>query len=236
MPIKTAVDKDSLPKVFSSIAPYYDFLNGVLSFNNAKLWRKKSVDTVLIKEDAKILDLCTGTAEIAIEFAKRKSACQVFGIDFSWEMLKKAKDKISKLKLEKRIYLVEADVFNLPFQAEYFDIVSISFGLRNLVDYRKGVSEIVNMLKEGGQVIILEFSPPPNSVFGRVINFYLKNMIPLIAVMFGGSLDAYNYLSSSISTFLYPEQILDCMDSAGLKNLCLKKMSYGVINSYYGEK
>jgi demethylmenaquinone methyltransferase / 2-methoxy-6-polyprenyl-1,4-benzoquinol methylase len=231
-----ALDKSNLSGFFSNIAPNYDFLNQILSFNSDKSWRKKLINGALSKDDAKVLDLCTGTAEIAIEFARKESSSQVYGIDFSMGMLKKAKEKIDKLGLQKRIRLAGADVFALPFKAETFDTVSISFGLRNLVDYRKGLIEITKMVKNGGQIIILEFSPPAFNAFGRIVDLYIAKIIPLIARLFGGRLDAYKYLSLSIRTFLYPGQILRCMESAGLKNLYFQKINWGVINCYYGEK
>ncbi len=230
------IEKNNLSKVFSGIAPYYDLLNHILSFNSDKLWRKKSIATAGIKENAKILDLCTGTADIAIECAKRKNTCQVFGVDFSGEMLKQAQEKINRLRLEKQIHLVKADVFKLPFHSDFFDLVSISFGLRNLMDYSQGMEKITNMLKKGGRVVILEFSPPEDNAVGKPYNFYLKKMVPLVANICGGSLDAYQYLSSSISAFLYPQQILNRMELAGLKNLSMKKMCFGAVNAYYGEK
>ncbi|MDO8662040.1 MAG: bifunctional demethylmenaquinone methyltransferase/2-methoxy-6-polyprenyl-1,4-benzoquinol methylase UbiE [Candidatus Omnitrophota bacterium] len=230
------IEKNNLSEVFSGIAPYYDLLNHILSFNRDKLWRMEFIATAGIKENARILDLCTGTADIAIECAKRKNACQVFGVDFSEEMLKQARDKINRLGLEKQIYLIKADVFKLPFHSDFFDLVSISFGLRNLIDYSKGMEKMANMLKKGGKVIILEFSPPLDNAAGRVYDFYLKKMVPLVALICGGSTAAYKYLSSSISAFLYPKQILNCMELAGLKNLSMKKMCLGVVNAYYGEK
>ena len=230
------IEKNNLSKVFSGIAPDYDFLNHILSFNGDKSWRKKFIAAAQIKENARVLDLCTGTADIAIECAKRKSASQVFGVDFSWVMLKKAQEKINRLRLAKQIHLIEADVFKLPFHPDFFDLVSISFGLRNLADPAKGITEIVKMLKTGGQVIILEFSPPANNLVGQVYNFYLNKMVPLVATICGGSPGAYKYLCASISAFLYPKQILNCMESAGLKNLHTQKMCWGAVNAYYGEK
>jgi len=230
------IGKNNLCKLFSGIAPYYDFLNHSLSFNCDSSWRKKFIARAQIKENALILDLCTGTADIAIECAKRKSTSQVFGVDFSWAMLKEAQGKINRLGLEKQIHLIEADVFKLPFHPDSFDVVSISFGLRNLVDPAKGIMEIVNMLKTGGKVIILEFSAPADNLAGKMHSFYLNKIVPLIANICGGSPGAYKYLSSSINAFLYPAQILNCMELAGLKNLQTQKMCLGAVNSYYGEK
>ncbi len=230
------MSKNKLSGVFSGIAPYYDFLNHIISFNMDKSWRKRLVDISKVKAEAKILDLCAGTADISIEFARRESSCRVAGVDFSKVMLKQAGEKIKKSGLRGQISLIEADCLNLPFKAGYFDIVSMGFGLRNLIDRRRGIVEAANMLKKGGQVFILEFSPPADNVFGRIYNFYLKRMLPLIAKLFGGSLNAYKYLSSSIAAFIYPKQILGFMEEAGLKKLDYKKMCGGIVNIYSGEK
>ncbi len=233
---KMIIEKNNLSKMFSDIAPDYDFLNSVLSLNSDKSWRRKIIDIAQIKENFLILDLCTGTAEIAIECVRREKTCQVFGVDFSRVMLDKAKDKINKLHLGPQIHLIEADVFRLPFPASSFDLVSIGFGLRNLIDPLEGIKKIADMLKTRGKILILEFSPPPKNLLGRVSNFYLNRIVPLVANILGGSSDAYNYLASSIRTFLYPEQILNCMKLAGLKDLRIHKMCFGAVNLYYAEK
>lgn len=230
------INKKNLSKVFSDIAPKYDLLNRILSFNLDKSWRKELVDISYKGENKNILDLCCGTADISIEFAKNHISSRVFGVDFSGEMLKLAREKINALGLQGYIYLIEADVLSLPFKPGTFDVVSMGFGLRNLLDYQQGVNEIANMLKPGGQAIILEFSPPERSAFGWVYKFYLKKILPGVVQMFGSSQSAYSYLCSSIEDFLHPDQILSCMKSAGLRNLYFKKMSAGIVNLYSGKK
>jgi len=227
---------NDLSEVFSKVAPKYDFLNHFLSFNNDKIWRKELVNISSLGDNAKVLDLCCGTADVALEFAAKQALCQVFGVDFSHEMLKLGVSKIKAQGAEKQIRLFEADVFALPFKTENFDVVSMAFGLRNLSDHRKGIREMVDMLKTGGCAVILEFSPPANTLSGRVLNFYLKNILPFVASIFGGFGYAYKYLSSSIAGFISPEQILNYMELAGLKNLRFKKLTFGVVYLYYGEK
>lgn len=231
-----ALEKKNLSGMFSEIAPYYDILNRALSFNSDISWRKRSVDMLRLKDDAKILDLCTGTADIAIECARRHSACRVFGVDFSPVMLEKAAGKINKLGLKDRIHLIEADLFDLPFRGGYFDAASIGFGLRNLTDHPGGISEMANAVKAGGRVLILEFSPPHESLTGRAYDIYLGSIVPLFAKIFNASPDAYGYLSSSIRSFIGPEEILGHMRSAGLKNLSSRRMCFGAINAFCGEK
>lgn len=226
----------NLRELFSSIAEYYDALNRAISFNRDKGWRKKAALLAGIKKDAKVLDVCTGTAEMAIQFIREYNECEIIGIDFSHTMLKKAKEKIIKLGLASRINLVEANALNPPFHSCHFDAVLISFGLRNLPDCNKAMKEIIDSLKEGGTAIILEFSPAAGNLFGKAAGFYISKLLPLIARLFGGSKEAYAHLSSSISGFILPQQIITCMESAGLKDLRYKNLYCGVVNSYYGKK
>ncbi|MBF0483116.1 MAG: ubiquinone/menaquinone biosynthesis methyltransferase [Candidatus Omnitrophica bacterium] len=226
----------NLQELFSSIATRYDALNTILSFNMDKKWRQKTVDGVTIKHDAKILDLCTGTAETAILFAKKYKACEIDAVDFSHPMLSMAKEKITKLGFSERINLVEADVLNLPLTSNYYDAVSISFGLRNVGDNQKTMAQIFTFLKKGGVAFILEFSPAPGNLFGKAANFYVKKILPGIAMMCGGSKQAYGHFASSISTFLAPEEILVLMASAGLKELRHQNLFLGVVNFYSGKK
>jgi len=226
----------NLRELFSSIAEYYDALNRAISFNRDKGWRRKAVGLAGIKKNAKVLDVCTGTAEMAIQFIGEYNECEIIGIDFSHAMLKKAKEKITKLGLSNRINLVEANALNMPFRNGHFDAVLISFGLRNLPDCNKAMKEIVDSLKEGGTAIILEFSPAAGNLFGKIAGFYISKLLPLIARLFGGSKEAYTHLSSSISDFIPPQQIITCMESAGLKGLRYKNLCCGIVNSYYGKK
>lgn len=223
-------------RIFSRIASYYDFLNRILSFNSDILWRKKFISGAYIRENALVLDLCTGTAEIAIECARSKKRCLVFGVDFSYAMLAEAREKIKLARLRNRIHLINSDVFNLPFPPESFDVVSVSFGLRNLVDYYIGLKEMASMTKKGGQVIILEFCPPTDNIIGKAYDFYLRIILPFIARIFGGKLGAYRYLSTSINTFLSPVQIMNYMGMVGLKKLSTRKICFGIVSAYYGEK
>ncbi len=222
--------------MFSAVASKYDRLNRILSFNQDRRWRQQAVAVAAIRDNAKILDLCTGTAETAIEFGEKCSGCRIFGVDFSLAMLEKAESKISRLGFGRQINLVEADILQMPFRAGYFDAVSISFGLRNLADYRKGMGQISAMLKKGGCAVILEFSPSCGSFFGKAADAYIKILLPLFARVCGGSKQSYGYLASSISSFLCPQEILDCMAAEGLVNLKRKDLGLGIINAYYGEK
>lgn len=223
-------------EIFSLVAPYYDFLNHILSLNKDTGWRDRAVSSGAIYKNGKILDLCTGTAETAILIANKYGGAQIIGVDFSHSMLRMAKVKIDKLGLDERIGLVEADALNLPFNNSSFDAVTISFGLRNIPDCRKAMNGISNVLKTGGKVIILEFSPAPKSLPGKFAGFYIYHMLPWLARLFGGAKEAYGHLSESIKVFLTPEEIIKCMESAGLKNIACQNLYCGIVNAYYAEK
>ncbi len=223
-------------KVFSAIATRYDLLNHLLSLNIDRSWRKELVECAEVKPGESILDVCTGTGEVAIRLAWMNSCKEIVGMDWSDEMLHLARRKIIKRKLDMRITLLNADVLCLPFDDSFFDVVCIGFGLRNLTDRQKGISEMARMLKKGGRLLILEFSPPRNDLFGLFYKLCLNTMIPIVGGIVSGSMSAYKYLSTSINSFLKPEEIAELMEQAGLKNVWFKSLTGGIAYIYRGEK
>ncbi len=153
-------------KLFNEIAPRYDFLNHVFSFNLDRYWRAIALRTIASHPGAVILDLCTGTADIAIAAATHHNRSHVYGIDLSGDMLAMAKTKISQRHLEKSIQLLQADAIQLPFSDGGIDAIFLSFGLRNIQNRARGIEEMRRVLKEDGHVVILEFSPPQHSLLG----------------------------------------------------------------------
>lgn len=230
------MDKEKTLELFSSIAPKYDLLNHLLSLNIDRIWRKMLTDCARMQPDDRILDVCTGTGDIAIEFARRGCSGKIIGIDISDRMLRIAQQKIEKLKLQRKITLQKGDGLKLPFENETFDIVTIGFGLRNLIDYKSGISEMARVLKSGGRLLILEFSLPQNPGLSGIYCFYLKMFVPLIGGIISGSKSAYGYLSSSIQNFLRYEEVLKLMKANKLKNLCFKELTGGIASMYWGEK
>ena len=184
----------------------------------------------------KILDVCCGTGDLAIRFVQEDGTGEIVGIDRSEEMLHLAKRKISGNGFAKRIKLVEGDALHLPFEDDYFDIVSIGFGLRNIGQHKKGISEMVRVLKDGGRLLILEFSPPSRSFFGACYRLYLNTAIRAVGGIISGSASAYRYLSESISNFPKPEEITKLMEEERLKNICLKALTGGIAYIYRGQK
>lgn len=224
--------------LFSQIAPKYDRLNHLLSLGIDRRWRRALVDhaEVGVGEKVRILDLCTGTGDIAIEFARRAPAGEIVGVDLSGRMLEIARQKLDRLGLQRRIALQEADCLDLPFEDGTFDIATIGFGLRNLANYERGIAEMARVLKDGGRLLILEFSLPPVVLLSRIYRFYLTRIIPLIGGVVAGERRAYEYLASSIQGFLKREEVLALMRSNELEKLYSKELTGGIASLYRGVK
>ncbi|MGB2768408.1 MAG: bifunctional demethylmenaquinone methyltransferase/2-methoxy-6-polyprenyl-1,4-benzoquinol methylase UbiE [Candidatus Zixiibacteriota bacterium] len=223
-------------RLFSRIAATYDFLNHLLSLNIDKRWRRELVRCAGAKPKDRILDICTGTGDVAIRFAENNQAAEIVGIDLSEEMLRIAGRKTKKNGLGRRITLLRADALHLPFEDNRFDTVTIAFGLRNIEHHRKGICEMVRVLRHGGQLLILEFSPPRNDLFGVCYQLCLKTIIPAVGGIMSGSTRAYRYLSSSIADFPGPDEIITLMETGGLKKLQAQRLTRGIAYVYRGEK
>ena len=234
MPRMDLPHKVDSPTMFSKIAHRYDLLNHVLSLNIDTRWRKKLVQIAGLKGPARVLDACTGTADVAISLASELPEVEVVGIDRSDGMLAIGRQKVDKVGLRGRVMLCEGDVLALPFENAEFDAVTIAFGLRNLPDYAMGVSEMVRVLKPGGRLLVLEFSPPARGVFLKGYNFYLQNVIPVVGGIISGSWKAYRYLASSIGDFLPGDRIITLMQEAGLRDVAARKMAGGIAYVFQG--
>jgi demethylmenaquinone methyltransferase/2-methoxy-6-polyprenyl-1,4-benzoquinol methylase len=223
-------------RLFSAIATKYDLLNHLLSLNIDRRWRKKLVRRAGAKRGEKILDVCTGTGDVAIWFARNNEVGEIVGIDLSEEMLRIARRKTRNNGLGRRITLVRTDALHLPFEDNRFDTVTIAFGLRNIEHRGRGISEMVRVLKKGGHLLILEFSPPGNDLFGVCYRLCLETIIPAVGGIMSGSSRAYRYLSSSIAAFPGPDKIMTLMETAGLKKLQTQRLTRGIAYVYRGEK
>ncbi len=222
--------------LFSSISGRYDFLNHLLSLNIDKMWRKKLVRLSSVFAGARILDICTGTGDIVIEFAKSNSSSQCFAIDISEKMLAIAQVKIKKAGLNQQIRLMQADAMHIPFDENFFDVAFMGFGLRNLGDTVKGIRETVRVLKKGGKVFILEFSPVQSGLTGWFYKNYLKFVVPVLGGYISGDNNAYRYLAASIGDFLEPENVLQLMKAQGYMNIKATALTNGIAYIYEGTK
>jgi demethylmenaquinone methyltransferase/2-methoxy-6-polyprenyl-1,4-benzoquinol methylase len=222
--------------MFSEIAPRYDLLNHVLSLNIDRLWRRDLVRAAGLPVDGRVLDACTGTADVAIGFARQLTDGYVVGVDRSGGMLAVGRQKIGKTDLDGRIELLEGDILDLPFADGVFDAVTIAFGLRNLPDYAEGVCEMARVLKPGGKLLILEFCPPEKSLYLKGYKFYLQRVLPFVGGIISGSRRAYRYLATSIGEFLTVESVRELMGTAGLSDFSARKLAGGIAYIYSGEK
>jgi demethylmenaquinone methyltransferase/2-methoxy-6-polyprenyl-1,4-benzoquinol methylase len=228
--------KSDTPAMFSLIAGKYDFLNHFFSFNIDRLWRRQLLALSDIREGGVVLDACTGTGDVAVVFGRSRRVDGVIGVDLSAGMLDVAALKAKKKNLDGKISFMEADVLDLPFDDGIFDVVTISFGVRNLPDYEKGMAEMVRVLKPGGRLLILEFAPPTRDLYLKAYDFYLKKIIPAVGGFVSGSDIAYRYFATSVDGFLPCDRMLELLDRVGLGALLAKKLAGGVAYIYRGEK
>ena len=230
--------------MFGEIAPRYDRMNHVLSGGTDYYWRRYTVKKIPIEGDSPILDVCTGTGDLAFSWWKQgKCSVPVMGVDFTPEMLvlaeEKAKKMVGKMRSTPSVVpeFIEGDAQNLPFPDDQFQIVSIAFGLRNVQDTGKGLSELVRVCKPGGRVAILEFSMPRNRVLRSGYGWYFRNILPRIGQLFArNSESAYNYLPETVSEFPSGEALVKLMEEHGLEAATFTPLTFGVATLYVGQK
>ncbi|MCX7913326.1 MAG: bifunctional demethylmenaquinone methyltransferase/2-methoxy-6-polyprenyl-1,4-benzoquinol methylase UbiE [Thermodesulfovibrionales bacterium] len=227
--------KEFIMSMFDRIAKYYDFLNHLLSLNMDKRWRKKAIDILADFHPKIILDVATGTADLAIE-AVRLNPDKILGIDISEKMLSIAKEKITKRGLSNKIELQRSDSESIPFPDETFDAVTVAFGVRNFEDLQKGLKEMYRVTKKDGWVVILEFSRPYKFPFDRLYNLYFNSVLPIIGGTISKDKGAYKYLPLSVSNFPDGLEFLRILEKIGFKNLLHIPLSLGICTIYRGQK
>ena len=233
------VEKKSgrVKEMFASIAHRYDFLNRLLSLSMDRRWRRVATEVLLDslpRRNALVLDLCTGTADLALELSRRCG--RVVGCDFCHPMLILGRGKVASSGTPERVSLVEGDALGLPFPADRFDGVTIAFGLRNLEDCAGGLAEMHRVLRPGGVLEILEFSQPKVPVFRQLYSFYFRRVLPSVGGCFSGERAAYAYLPESVRQFPSPDELLNLMESAGFSGTCYRRLSGGIVCLHLGRK
>ena len=227
--------KEQVTKMFDTISKEYDSLNRVISFGIDIKWRKKVVAIVTKHHPDSILDIATGTGDLAINLTKT-NASKIIGLDISEGMLNVGLKKIAKKNLEDTIDLVIGDSENLPFDDNTFDAITVAFGIRNFENLEKGLSEILRVLKPKGIFVILETSNPTKTPFKQGYNFYTKVILPLIGKMFSKDKVAYSYLSESASVFPYGETLNNILHKIGFINAKALPQTFGVATIYKASK
>jgi demethylmenaquinone methyltransferase/2-methoxy-6-polyprenyl-1,4-benzoquinol methylase len=257
--------KQQIAEMFDKIAFRYDFLNRFLSGGTDIYWRKRAIrelrtsgagvgaagvgaagvgaaagnaDTVAagMGEPRALLDVATGTADMAIMMARQLPRSQVTGIDISSGMLEIGRQKVARLQLEKRIVLQSGDSEALPFPDRQFDAITVAFGVRNFENLEKGLLEMGRVLKNGGKLVVLEFSQPRTPVVCQLYRLYLRLVAPRIGRMVSSNREAYRYLNDSVRAFPEGEQFIRILDGCGYVHTRLRRLSLGICSLYIGEK
>ena len=224
-------EKETVRSMFDSIAWRYDFLNHFLSAGIDRSWRKKVVKSIAQQKPNQVLDVATGTADLAIQLAKYSNT-RITGIDISEKMLAIGKQKIQKKNLNTQITLLQADSEKLPFDNASFDCVMVAFGVRNFENLKTGLSEMKRVLKQGGQVAILEFSHPDKTPFKQFYHFYAQQILPRIGSFFTKNKEAYSYLPQSVETFPDKKVFIELLSESGFSNFKQKRFTFGIATYY----
>jgi len=223
--------KEEVAQMFDNISGNYDRLNRMISFGADLKWRKKVLKMVTDANSKNILDIATGTGDLAILFAQTKAE-RIVGLDISEGMLNVGREKIKNLNLDSRIEMIVGDSENLPFADESFDMVTVSFGIRNFENLQKGLREILRVLSKNGQLIVLETSVPDKFPFKQGYKFHSRVILPFLGKMFSKDKRAYSYLSESASAFPYGQKLCDIFDAVGFSKSAFSKQTMGVATIY----
>lgn len=217
--------------MFGQVAPRYDLLNHILSFQIDKYWRRRTVrrlQSILDRPDATVIDLACGTGDLTLAL-KQAGKARVIGSDFCHPMLTAAHAKKAPL-------LFEADALTLPIASASVDLITCAFGFRNFVNYRRGMGEILRVLKPGGTAAILEFSTPPNPLFRAAYGFYSNKVLPQIGALISGSKDAYTYLPESVKKFPTADRLAEEFREAGFGQVEYELMTFGIVALHLARK
>ncbi len=221
--------------MFNNIAWRYDFLNHFLSFGIDKYWRRKTVSVLKKDKTELILDVATGTGDLAISCLRLKPL-KIYGVDISEDMLKIGRDKLRKKNVLSKIELIESDSENLIFEDNKFDAITVGFGVRNFENLEKGLSEMLRVLKPGAKAAILEFSKPKNPIIRTLYSFYSSKVCPWLGNLISKDPIAYTYLNKSVEAFPEGENFATILRKTGYKDVKIHPLTFGVVTIYTGRK
>lgn len=225
-----------IERMFDSIAPAYDTMNRLMTMGIDRLWRRRTVKAVARHAPHHILDVATGTGDLAIALARRNPGATVAGVDLSRGMIDIGIAKVAKAALDNRVTLKVADALKLPFDDNTFDAVTVAYGVRNFEHLHEGYCEMTRVLKPGGHLYVLELTPPASPIIKPLYNLYTRKIIPAVGRLISKDADAYTYLPESIRAVPARGDMTALMTRAGLVNATFRSMTMGVCTLYIAEK
>ena len=238
MTVSTSKEPAKIAGMFDAIARRYDTLNRVLSAGSDVRWRRRAVKALALTGTERLLDVCTGTADLAIEAATATTghAARVVGVDFAGAMLAIGRGKIGRAGLSDRVHLVRGDATRLPVPDGSFDAATVAFGIRNVVDVDKGCRELRRVVRPGGRVAILEFGMPRVPGLGALYRSYFRHVLPRVGRLVSKHSDAYEYLPASVAEFPSGEAFADLLRGSGFSRVRVVPMAIGAVYLYVAER
>lgn len=223
---------EQVKEMFDSIAPAYDFMNRAMTFGIDKWWRAKAVKMIKAQAPQTILDVATGTGDLAIKLARSLSIDKITGIDLSDGMIEIGKYKVSNANLNHKISLITGDCLDLPFDDNTFDCVTVAYGVRNFEHLDQGYRQMYRVLNEGGMLCVIELSTPTSTLIKPLYNFYTNQIIPFVGRLISKDVRAYSYLPESIAAVPQGDEMLQLMRDAGFKHCKFKQLTFGTCTIY----
>jgi len=230
----TALAKEGSGAMFDGIAARYDLVNRVISLGIDQSWRRKTVAALSLAPGHRVLDLATGTADLAIQVARTEPSASVVGLDPSSKMLEVGRVKVTRAELQARVALVQGDAQALPFETHSFDSVCIAFGIRNVPDRGKALREMARVTRPGGRIAILELSEPRGGLLGALARVHIHVVVPYVGALLSG-VKEYQYLQRSIAAFPPADEFASLMQGSNLDVLAVQPLTFGVCHLYIAE-
>ena len=225
------MDKSNIGSLFDRIAGSYDGLNHFLSLGIDRVWRRKAVCGMKVS-GAQVLDVAVGTADLTLELFRRSKAASVTGLDLSEKMMEIGKKKVDAASLTDKTSFVCGSALDMPFPDSRFDAVTCAYGARNFSDLDKGLNEMFRVLKDGGELMILEFSYPSNAIIRTLYDFYFSNILPFVGRLVSRDKSAYTYLNRSVKAFIWGEEFCRHLETAGFSCISFKSLTFGITTIY----
>lgn len=225
-----------ISSMFDAIAPRYDLLNHVLSAGMDRGWRNRAIDALELPDRARVLDVCTGTADLALAAVARHGGVSVIGVDFAAEMLRLGLTKVRRASLERRIRLVRGDASRIPVADRSCDAATIGFGIRNVADPERALAEIARILRPGGRLAILEFGQPRIPGIRTLYSWYFRYLLPLVGRLVSKHRSAYSYLPASVGTFPPPSEFARILAATGFSHVQAVPLTFGIVYLFVARK